>query len=346
MIRQGADAAIIRARVAARRRELLVEVQLNRSGRANRAQVNRGADASRASCRATSRACCSRRKTSRSCGASRRVRRRFLDELLVQRTPRLAGVIADYDRVLKQRNALLKSARASGLRRRPARHARHLGRAARRLGHRALDARTELVGRAQPYVARAVPVASPATITPPARPRSSHPRRRSDDGRGSRADGAVTARAGSDRRRFRRRSPRAPQELERGLTLVGPHRDDLLFELNGLPAQGLREPRRIVVVRARAQARLGRAAARRLGRPATRCSSSTTSSPSSTRRRRGMLAAAVDDYEQVLITAAVVRRRAPRLDRAHRAHRGGRDRGGGAGMTDAPGGPMDEGQRG
>ena len=38
-------------------------------------------------------------------------RRRFLDELLVTRTPRLAGVRADYDRVLKQRNALLKTAR-------------------------------------------------------------------------------------------------------------------------------------------------------------------------------------------------------------------------------------------
>ena len=40
-------------------------------------------------------------------------RRRFLDELLVSRTPRLAGVRADYDRVLKQRNALLKTAAAA-----------------------------------------------------------------------------------------------------------------------------------------------------------------------------------------------------------------------------------------
>src|SRR5262249_39079024 len=37
-------------------------------------------------------------------------RRRFVDELLVLRTPRLAGVRADYDRIVKQRNALLKSA--------------------------------------------------------------------------------------------------------------------------------------------------------------------------------------------------------------------------------------------
>ena len=37
-------------------------------------------------------------------------RRKFLDEVLIMRAPRLAGVRADYDRVLKQRNALLKTA--------------------------------------------------------------------------------------------------------------------------------------------------------------------------------------------------------------------------------------------
>ena len=37
-------------------------------------------------------------------------RRRFLDDLLVQLTPRVAGTVADYDRVLRQRSALLKSA--------------------------------------------------------------------------------------------------------------------------------------------------------------------------------------------------------------------------------------------
>src|SRR5690606_16952145 len=43
-------------------------------------------------------------------------RRRFADQLLIQRTPRLSAVLADYDRVLKQRTALLKSARARGIR--------------------------------------------------------------------------------------------------------------------------------------------------------------------------------------------------------------------------------------
>src|SRR5690606_34189966 len=43
-------------------------------------------------------------------------RRRFLDELLVLRAPRMSAVMADYDRVLRQRNSLLKSARSSGVR--------------------------------------------------------------------------------------------------------------------------------------------------------------------------------------------------------------------------------------
>ena len=84
----GADAAIIRARLAHGDRELLLEVQLNRQG-ANKARST-ARRSRRASCRATRRSCCSHPKT---CDRARRpgVRRRLLDQLLVQRTPRLAG---------------------------------------------------------------------------------------------------------------------------------------------------------------------------------------------------------------------------------------------------------------
>ena len=85
LVRGGADAAIVRARLEHDEREVLLEVQINRVG-ANRAQVNRSRS-SPARCRGTSRACCSRRRISRSCAASRPGRRRFLDELLVQRSP-------------------------------------------------------------------------------------------------------------------------------------------------------------------------------------------------------------------------------------------------------------------
>ena len=82
--------------------------------------------------------------------------------------------------------------------------------------------------------------------------------------------GAAAGRAGV-RSCWRRRcwpswSGCAPDELERGISLVGPHRDDLELPLGGRPGEGLRQPRRVVVVRAGAAAGLVRAAARGRGR--------------------------------------------------------------------------------
>ncbi|HEY1106627.1 MAG TPA: DNA replication and repair protein RecF, partial [Agromyces sp.] len=113
LIRAGADAAIIRAQLAHGDRRLLVELQLNRQG-ANRAQLNRSAVKTRELPRYAHSVLFAPEDLAIVRGEPG-VRRRMLDELLVQRSPRLAGVMADYDRVLKQRNSLLKSARARGL---------------------------------------------------------------------------------------------------------------------------------------------------------------------------------------------------------------------------------------
>ena len=107
LVRHGAERAVIRADVTREDRSLLLEVEIT-PGKANRARINRSPVA----------------KTRELLGILRTVvfapedlalvkgdpseRRRFLDDLLVQRQPRLAGTRADYDRVLKQRNALLK----------------------------------------------------------------------------------------------------------------------------------------------------------------------------------------------------------------------------------------------
>ena len=113
MIRQGAPAAIIRARLRHEEKELLLEVQLNRVG-ANRAQLNRGQIKVRELPRYVSTVLFAPEDLALVRGEPSG-RRRFLDELLVLRSPRLAGVMSDYERVLKQRNSLLKSARASGV---------------------------------------------------------------------------------------------------------------------------------------------------------------------------------------------------------------------------------------
>jgi DNA replication and repair protein RecF len=111
LIRSGADAAIVRARLRHADREVLLEVQLNRTG-ANRAQVNRVGVKPRELPRHIATVLFAPEDLALVRGEPSG-RRRFLDQLLVQLTPRLAGVLADYDRVLRQRNSLLKSARGA-----------------------------------------------------------------------------------------------------------------------------------------------------------------------------------------------------------------------------------------
>ncbi|MFM7211108.1 MAG: DNA replication/repair protein RecF, partial [Actinomycetota bacterium] len=112
LVRRGAERAVIRTDVVRDDRSLQVEVEIT-AGKANRARINKSPVP----------------RTREILGIVRTVvfapedlalvkgdpaeRRRFLDDLLVQRHPRLAGTRADYDRVLKQRNALLKSAGAA-----------------------------------------------------------------------------------------------------------------------------------------------------------------------------------------------------------------------------------------
>ena len=109
LVRHGSEQAVVRAAVVKEGRTAVLEVELN-PGRANRARVNKS----------------TLPRTRDLVGLIRTVifspedltlvkgdpsdRRRFLDDLVVLRTPRLAGTRADYDRVLKQRNSLLKTA--------------------------------------------------------------------------------------------------------------------------------------------------------------------------------------------------------------------------------------------
>ena len=111
LIRQDQNAAIIRARLVSGERDLLAEVQINRS-QPNRAQINRSAIKTRDLPRYFSSVLFAPEDLALVRGDPSG-RRRFMDELLVLRSPRMASVLADYDRILRQRNTLLKSARAS-----------------------------------------------------------------------------------------------------------------------------------------------------------------------------------------------------------------------------------------
>ena len=97
---------------ADRRREMRVEVEIT-PGRANRARVNGAMTARARDALGVVRAVVFAPEDLAIVRGDPADRRRFLDDLIVQRSPRLAGVRADYDRVLKQRGALLKTAGAS-----------------------------------------------------------------------------------------------------------------------------------------------------------------------------------------------------------------------------------------
>ncbi|MQA33437.1 DNA replication/repair protein RecF [Modestobacter roseus] len=234
LVRHGAEQAIVRAALRRQDRELLVEVEIN-PGRANRVRVNRAQLPRPRELVGLVRTVLFAPEDLSLVRGDPAERRRFLDDLLVSRTPRLGGVRSDYDRVLKQRNALLKTAKLAR------------GNALATLdvwdghltdlGGQLLAARLRLVAALAPHVAASyagvagpaadraalgysstVPLAGDGSPVDPGRPLP---------------DAAELAAGLRDRIAERRQ-----EEVDRGVTLVGPHRDDLVLHLGPAPAKG------------------------------------------------------------------------------------------------------------
>ncbi len=228
LVRQGCERAVVRAQVLRDDRSMLVELELN-PGKANRARVNRGPVPRAREVLGLLRTVLFAPEDLSLVRGDPSERRRFLDDLLVQRAPRLAGVRSDYERVLKQRNALLKTAflaRRSGggdMRTLDVWDA-HLARA----GAELLAARLALVVDLQPLVEVAYREVSKGQGEATLAYRSSL-----GEGMPDSADREVLAAALlSELARVR------PQEVERGVSLVGPHRDELLLSLGPMPVKG------------------------------------------------------------------------------------------------------------
>ncbi|GGO86183.1 DNA replication/repair protein RecF [Wenjunlia tyrosinilytica] len=227
LVRQGAERAIVRAAVVQGERQQLVELEIN-PGRANRARINRSSQVRPRDVLGIVRTVLFAPEDLALVKGDPGERRRFLDELVTTRSPRMAGVRQDYDRVLKQRNALLKSAATA--RRGSGRvdlstldvWDQHLARA----GAQLLAARLDLVAALHPLVDKAYEQLAPgggptaleyrASMGPMA---AAGPEQLAQ---------ALLGALGEARK----------QELERGITLVGPHRDDLVLKLGELPAKG------------------------------------------------------------------------------------------------------------
>ncbi|GAY18683.1 DNA replication/repair protein RecF [Mycobacterium sp. shizuoka-1] len=227
LIRAGAERAVVSTIVVNEGRELAVDIEIA-AGRANKARLNRSPV----------------RSTREVLGAVRAVlfapedlalvrgdpgeRRRYLDELASVRRPRVAAIRADYEKVLKQRTALLKSAAGarfrgdSGVLETLDVWDGHLA----AHGAELMAARIELVNLLAPEVEKAYQLLAPASRPAAISYRSSVESAETQDVQSLEAAllAGLAARRGA--------------ELERGVCLVGPHRDDLELRLGDQPAKG------------------------------------------------------------------------------------------------------------
>jgi len=300
MVRDGAESAIIRERLAHGERRVQLEVQVNRQG-SNKARVN-GAAVKPAELPRYAQVVLFAPEDLQIVRGDPSSRRRFADQLLIQRAPRMAAVLADYDRVLKQRTALLKSARARGLRAESLPTLDVWDDKLVALGTEVIGARLQLAAELAGPIARSYAAIAGADhrpgITWALSVTGADPEENPEEP-ASEADAVRLA------EQFRAAlAARRTAELERGITLVGPHRDDLRLMLRGLPVKGYAshgESWSVALALRLASAELLRAESR-LGDPVLILDDVFAELDGD---RRSRLAGLVADYEQVIVTAAV-----------------------------------------
>ncbi len=233
LIRLGAQRAILRAAVAGASRDSLIEIEVN-PGKANRVRLNKVPVPRPREVLGTLRCVLFAPEDLTMVKGDPDQRRRFLDDLLVATRPRYAGVRSDYERVVRQRTALLKSARARGGAVPSALEAwdEQLIRA----GSELTAGRMALVSAIAPRVTSAYgQVAGEANETQISYRLAFKVGQQNQD-----EDGAAAV-PGADQLAAELRGAlarvRGP-ELERGVCLVGPHRDELELRIGELPARG------------------------------------------------------------------------------------------------------------
>ena len=246
LLRFGTERAMIRAKLVRGEQSTVLELEIN-SGRANRARINRSNPVRARDILGICQTVLFAPEDLALVKGDPSNRRRFLDELLVSLVPRHAATRSDYERVLKQRNALLKSGRAGKF---TAGHEatldvwdQHMARA----GAELLHARLELVELLQPHLRNAYAQLTDGSKAAGAVYRSTLQGVLDDDGEASGAGSGSPAGAEDLRqlsveelteRYVHAFAASRRKELERGISLVGPHRDELELVLGQAPAKG------------------------------------------------------------------------------------------------------------
>ena len=233
LVRSGADRAVIRAGVTAAGRSLLVEIEIN-PARANRARLNRAPVQRPRQILGAVRAVLFAPEDLALVKGDPGERRRYLDDLLIQSVPRLAGVRADYDRVVRQRTALLKSAKSRPPGQRPMLDALEAwDDQLVRTGAELMAARLELTGALRPLTVKAYAAVAGEESAVEVVYRAAHLKRAGLPPDEPAPDAAQLA-AGMREALATLRTA----EIERGVCLVGPHRDELELRIGELPARG------------------------------------------------------------------------------------------------------------
>lgn len=225
LVRSDADRAILRAGITASARDSLLEIELN-PGRANRVRLNKVPVPRPRDVLGTLRCVLFAPEDLAVVKGDPDQRRRYLDDLLVATRPRYAGIRADYERVVRQRTALLKSARARGIAAPGGLEVWDEQLIAK--GAELTAGRLELTTAIRPLVARAYARVS-------GEERSTQMSYRQPFGVESEPDADSTKLAESMRAAL---ESSRPAELARAVCLVGPHRDDLALRIGELPARG------------------------------------------------------------------------------------------------------------
>ncbi len=216
LIKLGAERGYIRAKVSDSDRDTLIELEIN-NGKANRAKVNQNPVRSQRAISGLVKAICFSPEDLDLVRGDPSERRTFLDHLLIQRNPRLGGVISDYEKALKQRNTLLK-ARAPESTLHPWNE--HLA----NFGGEVIAARLKLIKDLTPHLMNSYENIS--VKKKPSLEYKSNLENLSEDKDANKAE------------LLKKIGEVSYQERERGISLVGPHRDDLLLNLGEHPVKG------------------------------------------------------------------------------------------------------------
>ena len=216
LITLGANQAVIRAEIVRGDRTLQIDLEIN-ANKANRARINQNPTKSQREILGACQIIYFSPEDLDLVRGEPTFRRDFLDKLLVTKTPRIAGVLSDYERVLKQRNTLLKT-------RAPQSSLAPWSEQLIDLAATITAERVTLVNSLNPLVAnnyRELNEVKPASIIY---------KSNIDNLTTNAEENQVLLEAKLNEVQY--------QEVERGVTLVGPHRDDLILHLGDFPAKG------------------------------------------------------------------------------------------------------------